>query len=56
MSFKKLIMMLQKLGLCKSYESLQRKDTALTERIVDQVGNNRVPVPPIIHSDNVIHG
>ena len=48
--------MLQKLGLCKSYESLQIKDTALTERIVDQVGNNRVPVPPIIHSDNVIHG
>ena len=53
---KKLIMMLQKLGLCKSYESLQSRDTALAERLVDQVGNNSVPVPPIIHSDNVIYG
>ena len=53
---KKLVTICKRLGLVTSYDSVQRTDTSLAQRMIDQTGQNRVPVPPAIQSNNVIHG
>ena len=44
------------LGLGTSYDEIERIDTALVQRTVDMAGFHRVPVPPSIVSDNIVHG
>ena len=53
---KKLIQIMNKLGLSMSYEEMERVDYALTHRIIKQAGNGRVPVSTSICSSNIIHG
>ena len=51
---KKLVTICKRLGLVTSYDSVQRTDTSLAQCMIDQTGQNRVPVPPAIQSNNVI--
>ena len=53
---KKLIQVLNNLGICISYEELERIDCSLANRIIKTAGNNRVPVPPKISPSVMIHG
>ena len=53
---KKLIQIMNKLGLSMSYEEMERVDYALTHRIIKQAGNGRVPVSTSLCSANIIHG
>ena len=45
-----------RLGICSSYDELQRIDTGIIGRTIDLTGDCRVPVPPHIDSDSIIHG
>ena len=48
--------MANRLGLGVSYEEVERVDTSIIERTIDLVGeNNRVPVPPQIDDETIIH-
>ena len=53
---KHLITVLNRLNLCTSYESMERIDTSLTQRVIDLADGHRVPVPPQIQSESIIHG
>ena len=53
---KLVIQIMTKLGLCVSYDELQRIDFDHAKRIINATGSNRVPVPPSIDSSTVIHG
>ena len=53
---KKLIQVMNKLGLSMSYEEMERVDYALTHRIIKQARSGRVPVSTSICSLNIIHG
>lgn len=43
---KKLTQITNPLGLCTSYDEVERIDTALAEHTIDMAGSHRVPVPP----------
>ena len=43
---KKLTRITNPLGLCTSYDEVERIDTALAEHTIDMAGSHRVPVPP----------
>ena len=51
-----LIEIMNKLGLCISYDELERIDFGLAQRIIDTTGSNRTPVPLTIDNSAVIHG
>ena len=51
-----LIKIMNKLGICISYDELQRIDFGLAQRIIDTTGSNRTPVPLTIDNPAVIHG
>ena len=51
-----LIQIMNKLGLCISYDELERIDFGLAQRIIDATGSNRTPVPLTIDSSSIIHG
>ena len=57
---KLIIDILNKLGLCISYEEVRRVDFGLANRIINAAGSHRVPVPLSIEDgvvdDVVIHG
>ena len=53
---KYLIAVFNRLGLCTGYDSMQRIDTSLTQRIINQAVGHRVPVSSEITSTNIIHG
>ena len=53
---KYLITVFNRLGLCTGYDSMQRIDTSLTQRIINQAVGHRVPVSSEITSTNIIHG
>ena len=53
---KSLIQMFNRLGLCISYDDLERVDIAITQEIINLAGPNRVPVPKNINSSSIIHG
>ena len=53
---KKLIRIMNHLGLCTSYDEVERIDTTLVQRTADMAGFHRVPVPPSIVSDNIVQG
>ena len=45
-----------RLRLGVSYEAVERVDTSIIERTIDLVGeDNRVPVPPHIDDETIIH-
>ena len=49
---KLVIDILNKLGLCISYDEVQRTDFGLMNRIIDTAGSNRVPVSLPLHVDD----
>ena len=53
---KSLIQRFNRLGLCISYDDLERVDIAITQEIINLAGPNRVPVPKNINSSSIIHG
>ena len=53
---KSLIQVYNRLGLCISYDDLERVDIAITQEIINLAGPNRVPVPKNINSSSIIHG
>ena len=54
---KHLSIMANRLGIGVSYEEVQRIDTSIIGRTINLVGEGfRVPVPPHIHDDTIIHG
>ena len=53
---KNLIMNLNRLGLCVSYDEVERIDINLAQRTIDAAGENLVPVPPVINSSAIIQG
>ena len=53
---KQLIRIFNCLGLGISYDELERIDCALARRTIDRAGNHRVPIPPSIKGNDVIHG
>ena len=53
---KQLIQILNKLGLCISYDELERIDCSLANEIIDSCIENKVPLPRTITSPSIIHG
>lgn len=53
---KTLIQIKNRLGLCISYDAMERIDTGLAIRPIQLAGNNKVPVPKTIDNSAVIHG
>ena len=51
-----LVQILNKLGLCISYDEMEKIDLGLAKRIVDTVGLNRVPVSSSMQNSVLIHG
>ena len=49
-------MNLNRLGLCVSYDEIERIDINLAQRTIDAAGENLVPVPPVINSSAIIQG
>ena len=52
---KHMITLGNKLGVLTSYPTMERIDYTLAARIIEAVGNHRVPVSPSILSGNIIH-
>ena len=52
---KHLITVFNRLGLCTGYDSMQRIDTSLTKRIINQAVGHRFPVSSEITSSNYFH-
>ena len=53
---KLVIEILNKIGLCISYNDLQRIDFDLMNRVINVTGSNRVPVSFSIDKKTLIHG
>ena len=51
---KQLISILNRIGLGISYDELERIDSALARRTIER--DHRVPIPPSIKGNDVIHG
>ena len=47
--------MFNRLGLCISYDDLERVDIAITQEITNLAGPNRVSVPKNTNSSSIIH-
>ena len=48
--------MFNRLGLCISYDNLERVNLVITQEIINLAGTNRVPVPKNINLSLIIHG
>ena len=53
---KKLIQIMNRLGVCISYDDLERIDIDIAKRTIDLAGSNRVPVPLNVTPSSIIHG
>ena len=53
---KHLLQEASRLGICVSYEEIERIDTTIVKRITELAGPYRVPIPPHITDTNIIHG
>ena len=53
---KNLIQIFNRLGLCISYDDLERVDMCQTQQLIILAGPSRVPVPENIDSSSIIHG
>ena len=51
-----LIQILNKLGICVSYDVLEKIDTGLTQRTIDVTGISRTPIHSAIESSVMCHG
>ena len=47
---------MNRLGLCSSYDKMERIGIGLATKIINEAGENRVPVGPSIQPNSVIHG
>ena len=54
--WKRLIQILNKLGLCISYDGLERIDCSLANETMDSCVENKVPLPRTKTSSSIIHG
>ena len=45
-----------RLGLCVSYDEIERIDTSIVQRLIALTGPNRVPVPNYLDNETIIHG
>ena len=52
---KKLIRIMNHLGLCTSYEEVERIDTALVQHTMNMTGSHRVPIPSSIVPHELVH-
>lgn len=46
---------MNRLGLCITYDKLERTNTGLVTRTIQLFGNNRIPVPKTTDSSAIIH-
>ena len=53
---KQLIQIFNRMGICISYDEIERIDNGLTYRTILRAGENRVPVPPSIIPNILING
>ena len=53
---KHLMILMNRMKICISYESMSRIDTGLTKRVVEMAEGHRVPIPSQIQSYIMIHG
>ena len=53
---KNLIQIFNHLGLCISYDDLERVDICITQEVINLAGSYRVPVVKNITSSSIIHG
>ena len=53
---KNLIQIFNRLGLCISYDYLERVDMCQTQQLISLAGPSRVPVPENINCSSLIHG
>ena len=53
---KKPIKILNRMGLCMSYDELKRIDMGLAQRTIDLGGEHHIPVPPVIQDGVMLHG
>ena len=44
------------MGLCRSYDEVEKIDSALAQRTISRAGLNHVPVPPSIQPKVLIQG
>ena len=44
------------LGLCTSYDEVERIDNSLVQHTIDMTGSHRVPVPSSIVPHELVHG
>ena len=53
---KHIMILLNRLKVCTSYDSMSRIDTGLTKRVIQLAEGHRVPVPAQIQSNVMVHG
>ena len=53
---KELIQIFNRIGLCRSYDEVEKIDSALAQRTISRAGLNHVPVPPSIQPKVLIQG
>ena len=53
---KKMIQIMNRMGLCMSYDELERVDIGLAHRTINAAGSHRVSIPPSIIPSILIHG
>ena len=53
---KQLIDIFNRLGICMSYDEVERQNYSLCMRTVDQAGTNHVPVPQSITPNVLVQG
>ncbi len=53
---KELITALNHHGLCVSYNTVKRIDVDIAEHIIHMVGDNRVPLPPVLEATSPLNG
>ena len=47
---------MNRLGLCISYDKMEKIDTGLAQRTINIAGVNRSPIPSIIKNNVLLHG
>ena len=53
---KNLLAISYRLGLCVSYDEIERIDTSIVQRLIALTDPNRVPVPNYLDNETIIHG
>ena len=53
---KTFIQIMNRLGLCISYDEMEKIDTGLAQRTINTAGVNRTPIPSTIKNNVLLHG